>query len=134
MTTWPDLLPAPDVAGPGRSHPHRARSRPAVGAVGVVVGRVGSRVWVGTRHAAGAARRAVAAAVAVTLRTVFAVAVAVAGPPARAAWADAKTLAGYWPGVAGLGCLVKAAALVDPAAGWVAAGVALLLVGAVARG
>lgn len=88
----------------------------------VVAARWGQRVATTTGRVTWAGAAAAAAFV-----------LAVAAPPARAALADAKTLAGYWPGLAGLACLVRAAAELGPGPGWATAGVALLLVGAVAR-
>lgn len=122
MTAVSDLTHAHRSVGAHRGRPGLTfPTRRAAAAV------TGPARWTGraARSSARVARVGVVAAVTFALT--------VAGPPVRAAWDDTKTLAGYWPGVAGLGCLVKAAAMFDPAAGWVAAGVALLLVGAVAR-
>lgn len=106
---------------------HRGGMTWPLPAARVRASRVAAARW--ARRAATTTGRA-ARTVAVTAVTFTFVA---AAPPARAAWADVKTLAGYWPGLAGLACLVRAATELGPGAGWAAAGVALLLVGAVAR-
>ena len=106
------------------AHTHVTHRAPAglAGAARAAGPRVSAAAGSGRRHVTSAALVVVAGLLWLT-RT----------PTARAAAADVRVLAGYWPGLAGLACLVRAAAEFGPAAGWAAAGVALLLVGAVAR-
>lgn len=117
-----DLTHAHRSAGAHRDRPALTVPTQRVTAAGRAVARRAGRTATATTRATRAGTTAA-----------FAFAFAVVGPPARAAWNDARTLAGYWPGLAGLACLVRAATELGPGPGWAAGGVALLLIGAVAR-